>query len=162
MRWADQLIKLSNFELELLQTRLADVVERRNRAELKLVVLTAEGEAELALARRDPEAAWRLAAFREGLKIRKAAAQREIDLVVTEESGVRDALTEARQTLAAYANMEELIRIGAYRSGADAEVDRAITLHPWLEDFLSQDKDDYTSLPDAFDRLDGILEREGA
>ena len=26
MRWADQLIKLTNFELELLQTRLADVV----------------------------------------------------------------------------------------------------------------------------------------
>ena len=29
MRWADQLIKLSNFELELLQARLADVGERR-------------------------------------------------------------------------------------------------------------------------------------
>ena len=70
MRWADQLIKLSNFELELLQTRLAEVVERRTRAELKLAVLTAEGESELALARKDPEAAWRLAAFREGLKIR--------------------------------------------------------------------------------------------
>ncbi len=30
MRWADQLIKLSNFELELLQIRLAEVVERRS------------------------------------------------------------------------------------------------------------------------------------
>ena len=37
---------------------------------------------------------------------------------------------------AAYANMEELIRIGAYRSGADAQVDRAITLNPSLETFL--------------------------
>ena len=38
MRWADQLIKLSNFELETLQARLADVVERRTKAELKLAV----------------------------------------------------------------------------------------------------------------------------
>jgi flagellum-specific ATP synthase len=58
--------------------------------------------------------------------------------------------------------MEELIRIGAYRAGADAEVDRAIALNPSLEAFLSQDKDDYTRLPDAFDRLDDILERERA
>jgi flagellar FliJ protein len=121
MRWADQLIKLSNFELELLQTRLADVVERRNRAELKLVVLTAEGEAELALARRDPEAAWRLAAFREGLKIRKAAAQREIDLVVTEESGVRDALTEAFETLKKYEHVAEASRIAIVRETARRE-----------------------------------------
>ncbi|MGH6972349.1 MAG: flagellum-specific ATP synthase FliI, partial [Caulobacteraceae bacterium] len=52
--------------------------------------------------------------------------------------------------------------IGAYRAGADAEVDRAIALNPGLEAFLAQEKDDYTSLPDAFDRLDGVLEREGA
>jgi len=70
----------------------------------------------------------------------------------------RDIVTRARKALAAYDNMEELIRIGAYRAGADAEVDRAIALNPSLETFLSQDKDDYTSLPDAFDRLDGILE----
>jgi flagellum-specific ATP synthase len=69
----------------------------------------------------------------------------------------RETVTRARTSLAAYANMEELIRIGAYRAGADAEVDRAIALHPALETFLTQDKDDYTSLPDAFDRLDGIL-----
>jgi flagellum-specific ATP synthase len=54
--------------------------------------------------------------------------------------------------------MEELIRIGAYRAGSDAEVDRAIALSPGLERFLAQDKDDYTSLTDAFDRLDGVLE----
>jgi flagellar protein FliJ len=121
MRWADQLIKLSNFELELLQTRLADVVERRTKAELKLVVLTAEGESELALARKDPEAAWRLAAFREGLKIRKAAAQREIDLVATEEAGVRDALTEAFETLKKYEHVAEKSRVAEVRETARRE-----------------------------------------
>jgi flagellar FliJ protein len=121
MRWADQLIKLTNFELELLQTRLADVVERRTRAELKLAVLTAEGESEMAYARKDPEAAWRLGAFREGLKLRKAAAQREIDLVVTEELGVRDALTEAFETLKKYEQVAETSRLAQVRETARRE-----------------------------------------
>ena len=73
----------------------------------------------------------------------------------------RETVAQARTSLAAYANMEELIRIGAYRSGADAQVDRAIALNPALEGFLAQDKDDYTSLPDSFDRLEGILEGVG-
>jgi flagellum-specific ATP synthase len=74
----------------------------------------------------------------------------------------RESVSKARTSLSAYANMEELIRIGAYRAGADAQVDRAILLNPALESFLSQDKDDYTSLPDAFDALDGILDRAAA
>ena len=64
---------------------------------------------------------------------------------------------EARKVLSAYANMEELIRIGAYRSGADALVDRAIRLNGALEEFLGQDKDEATSLDEAFLRLEAIL-----
>ena len=63
----------------------------------------------------------------------------------------------ARLSLSSYANMEELIRIGAYRAGADPLVDRAIALNPALEAFLSQDKDETTRLDDAFVRLEGIL-----
>ncbi|MGZ6040262.1 MAG: FliI/YscN family ATPase, partial [Phenylobacterium sp.] len=69
----------------------------------------------------------------------------------------QDIVKSARQTLAAYANMEELIRIGAYRAGADAQVDRAIALNPALEAFLAQDKDEVTSLDTGFERLSGIL-----
>ena len=69
----------------------------------------------------------------------------------------REIVTQARQTLAAYANMEELIRIGAYRAGADPQVDRAIALNPALEGFLAQDKDEVTSLDAGFERLSGIL-----
>jgi len=69
----------------------------------------------------------------------------------------REIAAKARKSLAAYANMEELIRIGAYRLGADPEVDRAIRLNPDLEAFLSQDKDDFSSLDDAFARLDQIV-----
>ncbi len=69
----------------------------------------------------------------------------------------REIVKSARQTLAAYSNMEELIRIGAYRAGSDPQIDRAITLNPDLESFLSQDKDETSTLDDSFNRLDGIL-----
>jgi flagellum-specific ATP synthase len=69
----------------------------------------------------------------------------------------RAVVTNARQTMAAYANMEELIRIGAYRAGADPQIDRAIALNPSLEAFLGQDKDEASSLDASFSRLDAIL-----
>jgi flagellum-specific ATP synthase len=74
----------------------------------------------------------------------------------------RDLVTAARQSLAAYANMEELIRIGAYRAGADASVDRAIRLNGPLESFLSQHKDEATSIEAAFGRLGSILSEDEA
>ena len=69
----------------------------------------------------------------------------------------REIVSQARQTMSAYANMEELIRIGAYRAGADPLIDRAIALNPAIEAFLGQDKDDATSLEASFDGLDSIL-----
>ena len=74
----------------------------------------------------------------------------------------RAIVTEARQTLAAYSNMEELIRIGAYRTGADPQIDRAIALNPALEAFLGQDKDEVTDLDTSFDQLAQILGLESA
>jgi flagellum-specific ATP synthase len=63
----------------------------------------------------------------------------------------------ARQIMATYADMEELIRLGAYRAGTSAEVDEAIRLHKPLEDFLAQAKDDATTLADGYRRIDEIL-----
>jgi flagellar biosynthesis/type III secretory pathway ATPase len=45
-------------------------------------------------------------------------------------------ITRGRQVMATYADMEELIRLGAYRAGSSAEVDEAIRLHEPLEAFL--------------------------
>jgi flagellum-specific ATP synthase len=69
----------------------------------------------------------------------------------------RQVVHGARQVMAAYANMEELIRIGAYRAGSDPLIDRAIELNPALEEFLRQDADEATSLDDSFARLADIL-----
>ncbi len=69
----------------------------------------------------------------------------------------REIVRGARRALSSYANMEELIRIGAYRTGSDVEVDRAIALNPALEAFLTQGKDETTPLADAFIGLGAIL-----
>ncbi|MFQ5348497.1 MAG: flagellar protein export ATPase FliI [Rhodothalassiaceae bacterium] len=68
-----------------------------------------------------------------------------------------ETVTEARRVLAAYADMEEMIRLGAYRRGADPDVDRAIELMPALEAFLGQDKSERTSLEEGYRRLAQIL-----
>jgi flagellar FliJ protein len=111
MRWADQLIKLSNFELEMLQKRLAEVVERRCAAEIRLAVLTAEGEAEATRAREDALAGWYHIGFQKGLKQRKAQAQAQIESAAQEEAGARDALAEAFETLKKYEQVAESARV---------------------------------------------------
>ncbi len=121
MKWADQLIKLSNFELELLQARLAEIVGRRERAEMKLAVLIAEGEAEIELARRNPEAGWRMGPFAENLKRRKALAQTEIDQAALEETGARDALAEAFESLKKYEQVAENARLLEAKEAARRE-----------------------------------------
>ena len=67
------------------------------------------------------------------------------------------ALTHARQVTATYADMEELIRLGAYRAGTSPEVDEAIRLHKPIEAFLAQGKEEATSLADGYRRLAQIL-----
>lgn len=63
----------------------------------------------------------------------------------------------ARNTLATYGDMEELIRLGAYRKGSSPEVDRAIALFPALDAFLAQGKEEATSIGDGYSRLAGIM-----
>jgi flagellum-specific ATP synthase len=67
------------------------------------------------------------------------------------------ALTRARQVMATYSDMEELIRLGAYRPGSSPDVDEAIALHRPLEEFLGQAKEESTSLGDGYQRLAQIL-----
>src|SRR6187401_131978 len=68
-----------------------------------------------------------------------------------------EVVRKAKQSMATFADMEELIRLGAYRQGSSPEVDEAIRLHTPLEAFLRQAKDEVTSLPDGYRQLDQIL-----
>jgi flagellum-specific ATP synthase len=67
------------------------------------------------------------------------------------------ALTRARQVMATYADMGELIRLGAYCAGTSAEVDEAIRLHKPLEAFLGQGKEEATGLAEGYQRLAQIM-----
>jgi flagellum-specific ATP synthase len=66
-------------------------------------------------------------------------------------------LNRARQVMATYADMEELIRLGAYRTGTSPEVDEAIRLHKPLEGFLAQNKEEATGLAEGYRRLAEIV-----
>jgi flagellum-specific ATP synthase len=66
-------------------------------------------------------------------------------------------IMRGRQVMATYADMEELIRLGAYRAGSSPEVDEAIRLHDPLEAFLRQAKDEKASLDDGYRQLAQIL-----
>jgi flagellum-specific ATP synthase len=63
----------------------------------------------------------------------------------------------ARQVLSTFNDMEELIRLGAYRPGSNPEVDEAIRLQPALDGFLAQGKKEATNLADGYRRLAQIL-----
>lgn len=64
----------------------------------------------------------------------------------------------ARRELATWKDMEELVRLGAYRAGSSAEVDRAVALAPRIEDLLRQDRRQRSFAAQDFAALAAILE----
>ena len=111
MSWAQSLIRLSSYEAEVLQKRLAEIVDRRVAAELKLVMLEAEGEAEARFSAHEAAAGIYRAGFLEGLRLRRARAQTDIDVILIEEQGARDALSEAFEAQKKYEHIAESLKI---------------------------------------------------
>lgn len=73
-------------------------------------------------------------------------------------SADENALTRrARAILATYAEMADMIRLGAYRPGADAAVDEAIKLRPAIEAVLSQGRHERFTLEQSFASLRDAL-----
>ncbi len=66
-------------------------------------------------------------------------------------------VTKAKRLIGRYEDMAELIRLGAYRKGSDAEVDEAIARYPKLEAFLGQNKEDSTTIEESFAKLGDVL-----
>jgi flagellar protein FliJ len=111
MSWAHSLIKLSTYEAGVLQRRLAEIVERRLAAEMRLAILEAEGEAEAIFSADEAAAGIYRAGFLEGLRIRKARVQADIDAISLEEQGARDVLAEAFETQKKYEQIAENMRL---------------------------------------------------
>jgi flagellum-specific ATP synthase len=66
-------------------------------------------------------------------------------------------LRKARKYMALYEDMEELIRIGAYRKGSDPETDKAIDLNEKFEAFLHQKPNEQSYIADGYQQLTQIL-----
>jgi flagellar FliJ protein len=111
--WAQSLIRISNYEVETLQKRLAEITARRASAEMRLAVLDAEVEVEQERARQDADAAMLLQAYLNGWKMRKSAAQNDVAEIDAEEVGARDALTGAFEELKKFEHVAETTRLAA-------------------------------------------------
>lgn len=64
-----------------------------------------------------------------------------------------DHAARIRRLMAAYARSEDLVRIGAYKPGADPELDRALRLRPALREFLAQHAAERVRFSDTVARL---------
>ena len=120
-KWTQSLIKLASYEVETLQKRLSDVVDRRMAAQLRLTRLMAEADAEMANAAQDDDAAMSLSAYLDGLRVRKAAIQGEIETILIEERGARDALSEAFEAQKKYEQVAESARVLEVREAGRRE-----------------------------------------
>ncbi|SFS76917.1 flagellar export protein FliJ [Brevundimonas viscosa] len=109
--WAQSLIRISNYEVETLQKRLAEITARRVSAEMRIAVLEAEAQVEQERARQDAEAALLLQAYLTGWKVRKSAAETDVAGIEAEESGARDALTGAFEELKKFEHVAETTRL---------------------------------------------------
>jgi flagellum-specific ATP synthase len=66
-------------------------------------------------------------------------------------------MRRARAILALHAEMADLVRLGAYRAGADPAVDEAVRLAPRIEAMLAQHKGERSSVAGAFAALAAAL-----
>ena len=111
--WAQSLIRISNYEVETLQKRLAEISARKAEAEMRVAVLDAEAEVERENARHDPSSGMMLQAYLNGWKQRRADAEAEVAAVAAEEEGARDALTGAFEELKKFEHVAERTRLNA-------------------------------------------------
>ena len=68
----------------------------------------------------------------------------------------------ARAILALHGELADLVRLGAFKPGADPAADEAVVLGPTLEKLLRQDRGETAGAADSFARLAGVLAPSGA
>ncbi len=110
-KWAASLIRISTHEVETLQKRLGEIVERRMAAELRVAMLDAEAEAEAKQAESSAEAGWYMIGYREGSKRKRADMMLQIEQCQIEELGARDALSFAFEALKKYEHVAEAAKV---------------------------------------------------
>jgi flagellum-specific ATP synthase len=72
----------------------------------------------------------------------------------------RKAAAVVKRLMAVYAEAEDLINVGAYAKGSNAEIDRAIDKIAEINEFLQQDIEERAELEETLERLAQIAEVE--
>jgi flagellar FliJ protein len=119
--WAQSLIRISNYEVETLQKRLAEVAARKAEAEMRVAVLDAEVEIERQNARVDPTSGMMLQAYLKGWALKRADAEGLVAAAAAEEEGARDALTSAFEELKKFEHVAEATRLSKLLAAAKRE-----------------------------------------
>lgn len=121
MTWTNSLIRISTYQVEELQKRLADIVDRRRAVEARLLELAAEAVSEAQTSQTDAEGGWYKAGWLEGLRVRKAQLHVELAAIQQEEAGARDILAEAFEEQKKYEQVAESMRLTAAKESARRE-----------------------------------------
>lgn len=66
-------------------------------------------------------------------------------------------VNKARRLLSTYDDMEDMIRLGAYRKGSDPTVDEAIHYFTKIDEFLAQSPSESSTIQQGYDQLAEIL-----
>lgn len=110
-KWADSLIRIAKHEVETLQKRVAEITARRLACERRLEQMHAEAEHEAQRARTDPEAGWYQAGYMKGWRVMREQLTQQIAVIVVEEAGARDALSQAFEELKKFEHVAEMARL---------------------------------------------------
>jgi flagellum-specific ATP synthase len=84
-----------------------------------------------------------------------ASVSRVMSLVVPAEQILQ--AQRLKQLYSRYEESRDMIAIGGYRPGHDAELDKAVTLRPAIDEFLSQDMTNAVSLAGSVSALHSVL-----
>lgn len=88
-----------------------------------------------------------------------ASISRLMSDIVTDEH--KAAANFAKNKMAVYSNAEDLINIGAYKSGANPEIDEAIAVHEKIDQFVRQRVEEQFAFEDTLSQLKSISGSDG-
>ena len=74
------------------------------------------------------------------------------------DAGQNHARLTARRVLSTFQDIEEMVRLGAYRAGSSPDADHAIALAPHIEALLNQDRQERSSADESFAGLTQLLD----
>ncbi|MBW4330441.1 flagellar protein export ATPase FliI [Stakelama sp. CBK3Z-3] len=74
------------------------------------------------------------------------------------ETEQNDTRLAARRVLSTYADMEDIVRLGAYKAGSNPDVDNAVAIAPRIETLLTQGKGDRGDMKQAFATMAQLVE----